>query len=285
MSTRPVIAVTGASGYVGGLIANALAPEADIVRLLRHPRREGDVTWSFKSGAVPIAEALRARGVTQLVHAAWDMRETQLPKLQESCVAGSQRLLAAAARAGISRVVFISTISAFPAARSAYGRAKLQVEADMRAAGATVLRPGLVYGAGEGGMLGNLTRVVRKARLVPLIGDGSAPQYLLDEATLVSAVKRALAGAFSGETGPITLANPTPVPFRALLERVAAAQGRQPKLVPVPWQVFYTGLWGAERLGLKLGFRSDSILSFIFQNPAPDFSAMERLGITPANLR
>jgi hypothetical protein len=32
---------------------------------------------------------------------------------------------------------------------------------------------------------------------------------------------------------------------------------------------------------MKLNFRSDSIVSFIFQNPSPDFNALDRFGIAP----
>jgi nucleoside-diphosphate-sugar epimerase len=261
-----VAAVTGANGYVGGVIARALGPET--VRLVRRPAGAGDVGWAF--GDNP-AEVLRARGVTRVVHAAWDMQASRLAELESGCVAGSRVLLQAALAAGAG-FTFISTISAFEGARSAYGQAKLQVERMVLAAGGNVLRPGLVYGDGEGGMFGSLRKTVGKARVVPLIGDGSAPQYLLHEKVLARAVLTEFEGV-------VTVAEPVPVPFRELLLRIAAEQGRRVRLVPVPWQVFYAGFRGAEALGVSLGFKSDSVLSLVFQNPAPDFAPMRRLGL------
>jgi len=69
-----------------------------------------------------------------------------------STVEGSIRLLRMAKAAGVGRIVFISTISAFTGARSRYGRAKLQVESVCRELGGIILRPGLVFGDSPGGV-------------------------------------------------------------------------------------------------------------------------------------
>jgi nucleoside-diphosphate-sugar epimerase len=261
-----VTAVTGANGYVGSVICAALGPET--LRLVRRPAGKMDVAWSL--GEYP-AEVFRARGVTRVVHAAWDMQASRLAELEAGCVAGSKRLLDAAVAAGAA-FTFISTISAFEGARSAYGQAKLQVERMVLAAGGNVLRPGLVHGGGEGGMFGSLRQTVARAKVIPLIGDGSAPQYLLPEKLLAQAVRMDFKGV-------LTVADPQPEAFRDLLRRIAAEQGKSPVLVPVPWQIFYAGFRGAEALRLKLGFKSDSVLSLIFQNPAPDFGPMRQLGL------
>jgi hypothetical protein len=52
-------------------------------------------------------------------------------------------------------------------------------------------------------------------------------------------------------------------------------------LIPVPWPILYVVLWSAERLGLRFKFRSDSVLSFVYQEITPDFSQMQMYGIDP----
>jgi len=263
------VAVTGANGYVGSVISTALGA----IGLVRAPG-PNDIPWSFTTEPTPLAETLRARGITRIIHAAWDMKATTRAEL-EPCVEASRRLLQAARLAGIPRFTFISTISAFEGARSAYGQAKLEVERLVLAAGGDVLRPGLVHGDGEGGMFASLRNTIRKSRIIPMIGDGTAPQYLLHEKVLAEAARAEL-------TGIVTIADPTPIPFRDLLRQIAAREGRTVTLIPVPWQLFYAGLWTAEHAGLRLGFKSDSILSFIFQNPAPDFGPMRAAGFVSA---
>jgi nucleoside-diphosphate-sugar epimerase len=275
-----VIAVTGANGYVGSVLCQALVGEGRVLRLMRRPAQSADFEWSFVTSEYDLATYLKEKQVTHIVHAAWDMQTNRLQDLQAGCVDGSRRLVRAAQLVG-TQVIFISTISAFAGARSAYGLAKLEVETMVLAAGGVVLRPGLIYGEGEGGAFGNLYKTIKRAKLVPLIGSGDAPQYLLHESTLAKALQCAVRGSLTAEWGPIALAHPDPIRFCDLLRTIADRVDRRVILLPVPWQMLYAGLWTAERLGLKLGFRSDSILSFVFQNPTPNFSQMQYFGIEP----
>ena len=285
--TRPVVALTGANGYVGSVITAALQGRADVFGLVRAPNGPDQIAWSFASDTAPVEVALRERGVTHLVHAAWDMTTNSLAELERSCVAGSRALFEAAERAGVGRIVFISTISAFQGAKSAYGRAKLQVEAmtarDTPArTGNVILRLGLLHGESDRGAYGNLRRMVRGSGMVPMIGRGAQPQYLLHERVLGQVIQRIVDGDFTGDASPITLADPVPVPFRDLLRQIARQEGRNPLLLPVPWPLMYAGIRTAETLGLRLGFRSDSVLSFVFQDERPDFGPLRRHGINTA---
>jgi nucleoside-diphosphate-sugar epimerase len=276
-----VCALTGASGYVGSVIEAELAREIRVVPLNRRPKRADAIQWDF-TATRDITSDLRSRGVDVLVHAAWDMRASNLAELQRICVEGSRRLYESARAAGVRGIVFISTISAFDGCRSAYGKSKMQVERLTKEYGGVVIRPGLVYGARSGGAFGAMRNQIQKSSVVPLIGDGRAPQYLIDERTLAGVILRAVKGEFDESAGePITVAHPQPWPFRELLDRLAAESGRTVRLVPIPWQALYAGLRAAEMLGLRLKVRSDSILSFVYQNTNPDFSALQKYDIHP----
>jgi hypothetical protein len=80
---------------------------------------------------------------------------------------------------------------------------------------------------------------------------------------------------------PVTLAHPKPWPFRELVRNIAISEGRDVKLVPVPWQLLYSGFRLGELLRLNFPFRSDSVISFIYSNTKPDFAPMQALGIEP----
>ncbi|RFU46017.1 NAD(P)-dependent oxidoreductase [Paraburkholderia sp. DHOC27] len=285
MTATPArFAVTGANGYVGSIIVRSLAASGEVVRMVRHPASATDMQWSLDADVESVARELQQRNVTHLIHAAWDMQANGMDDIQRVCVQGSARLFDAARRAGIEKIIFISTISAYAGARSVYGQAKLGVERLALDAGGVVLRLGLVYGPNEGGVFGSLKQVADKARFVPMIGDGSALQYLLHEDTLADVLRRAVGGEFDRARHPLTIAQPNGIAFRAILRYLASEQGRQLVLIPVPWRVLYAGLKFAETLGLKLNFRSDSVISFVFQNPAPDFTALDQFGIAPRSL-
>ena len=280
------VAVTGASGYVGSVLAEALRLSAAfrVVPLVRNPKTPDDLPWSFDAQS-GLAESLRARAVDTLIHSAWDMRASSPALMEQTCVRGSQTLLEAAEQAGLRRLIFISSMSSFPGCRSVYGRTKLAVEQLFLARGGIVLRLGLVHGENPGGVFGSLRDQVRTRSVVPLIGSGRIPQYLLDDRDLAEAMRRVTGGAADAfASAPLTLANPRPWPFRTLVERIAAAEHRQVRLVPIPWRLLHTGLRFAERLGLTLPVRSDSVLGFVHADPAPDCSGLVRLGITPHDL-
>jgi len=274
---RPVCAITGANGYVGSAIARALEPAFDLTPLSRR-LESGSIAWTLQSTR-DLAPALAIHNVKTLVHAAWDFSYPDANENELINVAGSERLLCCAVNAGVERIIFISSISAFEGARSHYGDAKLQVERLVLEMGGTVIRPGLVWGDSPGGMFGSLRKQVASEKIIPLIGNGSAPQYLVHEEDLGAAVLRAAQG--DPALGPLlTVAHPQPWPFRDLLTAIAHAQGRKITLLPVPWQLLYGGLRTAEALGAKLSLSSDSVTSFIYQNPAPDLASTERSGLS-----
>jgi hypothetical protein len=48
--------------------------------------------------------------------------------------------------------------------------------------------------------------------------------------------------------------------------------------MPVPWQLAWLGLKGLELAGAQLNFRSDSLISLVYQNPCPSFALLKSLG-------
>jgi nucleoside-diphosphate-sugar epimerase len=277
---QPVCAITGSGGYVGSRVAQSLRDHAQVVALTRSPSGENDVAWSLTSKE-DLAPALRRLNVSVLIHVAWDFRAVTAKEIEQVNVEGSIRLFKMAKAAGVRRIVFISTLSAFENARSLYGKSKLRVEAAVAELGGVILRPGLVFGESPGGVFGSIRKQVRSGRLIPLIGRGRAPQYLVPEKILSDLVADAAMGRFDEMAGrPITIANPTPWPFRELVQSIARAEGQRVMLVSLPWQLLYAGLRLGEGLGCKLPFRSDSVTSFVYQDPAPDFSALTALGIS-----
>lgn len=272
------VAVTGASGYVGGLLVDRFARNGwSVTRFSRSPG--ADVR--FELGGEVAADLFRSRQIDALVHCAYDFRPVAWREIQSVNVGGSRKLLSAAHAAGVKRIVVLSSISAFPGCRSLYGRAKLEIEEQARRVGAAVVRSGLVFvDAGEkaGGMYGSLMRSAR-ASLVPLIGGGSQCQYLIH----IDDLYRLIAGLASGELNPppapIVAASPRCWTVRDLVGALSRSQGGRPRLVSIPWRLVWLGLKAAEIAGLRPGYRSDSVVSIVYQDPHPDFTAIQALGM------
>jgi nucleoside-diphosphate-sugar epimerase len=246
------------------------------VELTRHPQA-GGAAIQFRLGDEVVPSGLT--GAKALVHCAYDFTELSWANIRAKNVTGTEKLLRAARQAGVERLVYISSISAFEGCRSLYGKAKLETEAIAQSLGAVVIRPGLIYGEPPAGMFGRLVRQVEGASVLPLFGGGSQIQYLVHDADLCAFIVRCAEGAVTAPEAPITVANEQPWTFRQILEEIARTKGKRVTFVPVPWRLLWAGIKCAELCRVPLNFRSDSLVSLMYQNPAPSFELQRRLGI------
>jgi nucleoside-diphosphate-sugar epimerase len=278
------IAITGAHGFVGSLLARRFIEAGWVVTRFSHSASasDGDAVL-FRLGDEIQPETFRSRNITALVHCAYDFKQVARREIQRVNVEGSRRVLAAAAAGGVQRIAVMSTISAFDGCRSDYGRAKLQIEAEALAAGGLIVRAGLVWADGPpsgGGMFGSLARSV-KGGIVPLVGGGGHPQYLIHVQDLWELLQRFCVGEIENPHKPVVAAASKPWPMRDLLAELARRQGVHPRFVGVPWQPVWAGLRLAEILHLPVPYRSDSVISLVYQDPNPDFESLRALGISP----
>ena len=133
--------------------------------------------------------------------------------------------------------------------------------------------------AASGGMFGKLSAQVKNSSVIPMIGDGSQIQFLVHEEDLCAFIARYAGGEVEISPQILTAANGQPWPFKLLLLEIARGLGKKPKFIPLPWRLVWAGLKSAELCGLKLNFRSDSLVSLMYQNPQPDFSANAGAGL------
>lgn len=274
---KKICAITGSNGYVGGCLKKSFAGRGwEMFELTRRPR-PGSRAFQYQLGQDLSPELLS--GMAAFVHCAYDFGPLHWRDIVAVNVEGSRKLLEAARAAGIPKIVFISSISAFDGCRSLYGKAKLEIEKIALASGALVLRPGLVYGSEAGGMFGKLAEQTRRSSVVPLVGGGSQIQYLVHHGDLCGFIEKYASGDLEATPRILTAAHEKPWRFKQLIQEIARAQGKQPKLVPLPWRAIWLALKAAEVCGLKLNFRSDSLVSLIYQNPSPDFSANAKAGL------
>ena len=274
---KKICAITGGNGYVGGCIKKFLAArDWEIFELTRRPK-PGARAFQFQLGDDLSPDLLS--GVNALVHCAYDFDPLSWDDIVAVNVEGSRKVLQAARAANVPKIIYLSSISAFDSCHSLYGKAKLEIEKIALANGALVIRPGLVYGGAAGGMFGKLSAKLSKSALVPMVGSGSQVQYLVHNEDLSAFIEKYASGNVEIPVRILTAANEKPWPFKQLVIEIARANGKKPALIPVPWRMVWLALKTTEACGLKLNFRSDNLVSFIYQNRAPDFSANARFGL------
>jgi nucleoside-diphosphate-sugar epimerase len=264
-------AITGTSGYIGSRVASRLASAGWEVRALSRSgsgQKQSEFTYAhFELGSRIAPQALA--GADALVHVAYDFGPNRWIDIERVNVKGSQRLFAAARKAGVDRIVYISTTAAFPGARSLYGRAKLESERAALDVGAAIVRPGLVWGPEGAAMFGALQRAVGRLPVVPLPVPRELELHLAHEDDLAALVEGLLDRWPAGASELYVAASEDRHEFGELLRSLARKTGRQPRFVPLPWRIVRLGLRILEGVGATPPFRSDSLLSLIACDQKP----------------
>ena len=279
------IATTGAGGYLGKCLCRYFKERGASVFQLTSNARNVDPS-------LPASQFSLSRGVAEnffadnridsLIHAAYDFTPRLREAIWESNVQGSVNLFKQAHAEGVERVVFISSMSAFAGCRSLYGQAKLEIE---NALGATIqgllVRPGLIYStplSESGSMVGSLLSSIGRGGPIPLVGNGEQELYLAHESDLARFIELLLQTSDIAQDKPLIAANPRPYTLRMIINLLADTVGeKRVKLIPIPWRLARTSLRLLESAGVKMRFRSDSVLSLVNQNKEPDFSATTKL--------
>ncbi|MFE4513674.1 NAD-dependent epimerase/dehydratase family protein [Kitasatospora sp. NPDC056783] len=247
MLTR--VALTGATGFIGSAVLRTLADGGARVRALarRMPEADGRADWVAGGLADRAALDRLCEGAEVLVHLA-----SRVSGGAEECeavnVRGAEALMAAAARAGVGRIVHLSTAAVYgegphagievagvPAVPvSEASRTRLLGERFALDAGGVVLRPGLVTGVGDRWVVPALDELVRR---VPVVWDGgSARLSMVDRDDLARLIGALATGEHAVPSGVHHASHPEPVRVGDLLAALdACGVLTAPPGPDVPW--------------------------------------------------
>lgn len=246
-SPRRVV-VTGASGFVGRVIAARLSEAGfDVEAWYRTaPADVPGVRWR----RVELREATLAgagEGAGAFVHAAaFAHARTDAPGralLRSVNVGGTSAALSVARAAGARRFVFLSSVKAGLGdgpPEGAYGEAKAEGEALVRRwteeaperEGAALRLP-LVHGPGVKGNLALLAAFARRG-LVVTVGEGRAERSLVAASNVADAVLALLEAGTRPGFRRYFLADETPYSVREIGETLARASGRRVRSFALP---------------------------------------------------
>jgi 2-alkyl-3-oxoalkanoate reductase len=242
-AARPIVALTGATGFVGRRLAPLLAAAGWRVRLLL--RRDPVIPeWLGMEPQIVAGDlrdvgalALLTNGVDAVVHVAGLIKAARASDYFAVNHAGSAALADAARRyAPQAHFVHVSTIAAREPQLSDYAASKYAGEkAVLEAMGArvTVLRPPAVYGPGDRETL--VFFQLARRRLVPLLGSPSALAAMIHVEDLMRLLVAQLGVAPKGAVLSAADARPGGYLWREVFSTAARAVGNdQARLFHAP---------------------------------------------------
>ncbi len=237
-----IVALTGATGFIGGALCQPLAQAGWRVRALVRQNRgdtlAGKIEWI--RGDLNDVAALHQlmANADAVIHCAGAVRGRSLEAFERINVHGSERLLRTAqAESHCARFLFISSLAAREPTLSWYATSKRHAEEVLQqqsgALALTIFRPTAVYGPGDR-ELSPLFRLLRLGWL-PVPGNQQARLTLLHVHDLITAVLRWLDSSFpatgtfelhDGRTGGYS--------WQTIAAIAARVQGRPVRLLHLP---------------------------------------------------
>jgi nucleoside-diphosphate-sugar epimerase len=272
------VLVTGGTGLLGGALLNLLLAERLEVCCL--VREESPRASQLESGRV---ELLRgdAGGSEDLYRALSGVDAM----LHVAGIEYAPQVVEAARRAGVGRVVVVSSTSAHSAYEFRSGP-KLRMEKLVRKSGLeyTILRPTMIYGSELDKNIHRLLRFLDRSPVFPVFGSGEnlwQPVYHEDCARGV--YEALVRPAAVGES--YDLPGAEPLTYLELVKTAAAALGRKPRIVRLPLEPVRRTLVAAERLRLPLPIKSEQVLR-LGEDKAYSYDKAKRdLGYAPRPFR
>jgi len=242
-----LVTVFGGSGFVGTQAVRYLAKAGWRIRVaVRNPNLAYKMRLLGDVGQIDVVQAnLRnvpsleraLDGATVALNLVGLLYETGRQGFQAVHVMGAKNIAQVAKAKGVQGLVQMSALGADEHSPSKYGRTKAEAEIEVRAVypGATVVRPSIVFGPGDG-FFNKFAAMAQISPALPLIGGGKT----LFQPVYVGDVGQALARmvtdpATAGQT--YELGGPGTFSFRELLEKMLAETDQRRFLVPIPFPV------------------------------------------------
>lgn len=236
-----LVTVFGGSGFLGRYVARRLAKDGLRVRVaVRRPDEAGFVRLYGHVGQVlPVfcnvrddaSVAAALAGAEGAVNCVGTFDASGRNSFQAVHVEAPQRIAREAARAGVRRLVHVSSLGAGPG--SLYGESKAEGDARVMAAfpGAVTLRPSLLFGH-EDRFFNRFAAMAARGPVLPLIGASARfqPAWVDDVAQAA-----ALAAIRDAPPGPYELGGPEALTFREMMERMLLVIQRRRLLLPIPF--------------------------------------------------
>ena len=231
---------------------------------MRSPKGDNQRRFLITAAGLEIGET---SDVETFIHCAWVLTGSA-KEVADWNLRATKELVESLSRSG-THIAFVSSMAAFPEAKSWYGRSKFEAEKWVTDAGGIVVRPGTIYGGLNKGIVGAMDRVIKRVHIAPVFGGKRADLYLVKLERLCETIGT-LCFSYSNWTGRVLSVVDLPkINLGALYKMLARDANTWVSCINVPTTPCIVFMRLCESVGLRLPIRSDSLVSLTNANPNP----------------
>ncbi|WP_404407243.1 NAD(P)H-binding protein [Jeotgalibacillus malaysiensis] len=242
-NNRPVVALTGATGYIGGNLLEQIQEKADVIAL----SRSGDdkenterVTWrsadffSMKDAEKALEGADYA---IYLIHSMKPAAKLTQAKFEDMDLILADNFARAAKKQGVKQIIYLSGIVPQNEERnklSRHLRSRLEVEKVLRAYGTpvTTIRAGLIVGP-KGSSFPILSKLAKRLPFMLLPKWTRTKTHTIALKDVVGSLSKSV-GNKEVEDRSIDVGGPEVMTYKDMMIQTAEVMGKKPRVIDVP---------------------------------------------------
>ena len=305
--------VTGGTGFIGSRVVKRLRDRGDeVVVLARSPEKAAGLDAEVVQGDLGDADAIRRgmEGCQAAFHIAADYRvgmaTSKRESMRDSNVRGTERVLDAAADAGVDRIVYVSTstssgtrtarrstratsatrrtASSPPTTRPSTARTSSPRSEQRRALRSSSCSPACVYGPGDHALVGQMIEQASTGKMPAK----AFPELGLNMVYVDDVADGILLAYDKGKPGESYVLGGELTTQGELIDKAAAIGGQKPPRMTVPPLVLKAMIpvsrWVGPAMGLPPNFREMISAAHNVTYWAKDDKARRELGYQPRDL-
>ena len=242
-SPKGTVLLIGGTGYLGDVMRNRIRDAGYSVKLLtrspEHNKRWEREGFHPVSGNITDADSIvRALdGVDSVINLVAIIKEKGDVTFERMNYQGSVNVANAARQAGVSRLLQMSALGAGNMPDYPYHFTKWRAENHIKDLDLewTIFRPSIIFGPGDKEQfVGQLADVVRKAPVIPVIGDGKSmfqPIHLND---VSDSFIKALDDPATTASQTYDLGGPEKMSYEEILDEIASTLGKKKRKIHMP---------------------------------------------------
>ena len=255
--------VTGASGYIGRELVQALSVDDSVDNIYALYREKEQIAILPKVNPVlgnleGLPEMKTDAVIDVFIHLAGYFKKEAKTLCEAINVQGTKNAVAFCKNNHIPRILFFSTINVDLKSKGSYAVSKLAAEQEIKSSGLDymILRPSLVF-SDRAGSLGKIIGYVEKLPLVPVFGSGKAKEQPIHLQELVALTIAVMKDFKPGLT--LYAAGKEAMTFRQLVQAIGKSMNKKARILPIPAKPVRAVLRLLEKAGIHMGISSEQV--------------------------